>query len=115
MITKGACKEHGMVKNGVPDIRIKAVIDNGATATNVLLNREMTEQITVMTLDECIDMASDALDAEVIIKSYKEKLIGRYFEITGPAFNSLLVKEITPINRTEKETEELIEELKEMV
>lgn len=112
---KGACTDHGKIE-GVGDVRIKAVIDDGTTATNCLLDREVTEKLTGITLEECIAMASDALDAEVVVNEYKTTLIGRYFTVSGPAFDSLLVKTIEPVTkRNVEEATKIIEEAKEMM
>ena len=114
-LIKGGCSEHGKVE-GVYDIRIKGILDDGETATNILFDREMTEQITGRTLDECIAMASDALDNEVVIDEFRRALVGRYYTVTGPNFDSLLVKEIEPIAEADQTlTEQLKETAKEMM
>jgi replication factor A1 len=114
-LIKGGCSEHGKVE-GVYDIRIKGVLDDGATATNILFDRKMTEQITGRTLDECIDMASTALDNEIVVEVFRRALIGRYFTVTGPNFDSLLVKMIIPIEAAEPVlTNQLKEIAKEMM
>lgn len=114
-LIKGGCSEHGKVE-GVYDIRIKGVLDDGTKATNILFDREMTANITGRTLDECITMASEALDGEVVVEEFRRALIGRYFTVTGPNFDSLLVKEIEPIAEADQSlTEQLKELAKEMM
>ena len=41
-LVKGACADHGKVE-GVYDLRIKGVIDDGVTSQDVILNRKLTE------------------------------------------------------------------------
>ena len=114
-LIKGGCSEHGKVE-GVYDIRIKGILDDGATATNILFDREMTEQITGKTLDECVAMSVDALDNEVVVEEFRQALVGRYYIVTGPNFDSLLIKEIDPIDGVDPTvTEKLTELAKEMM
>lgn len=114
-LVKGGCSEHGKVE-GVYDIRIKGISDDGETATNILFDREMTEQITGWTLDKCIARADAALDNEIVVEEFRRTLVGRYYTVTGPNFDSLLVKEIIPIEEAEPTlTEQLKEAAKEMM
>ena len=114
-LVKGGCSEHGKVE-GVYDIRIKGILDDGETATNILLNREVTELLTGKSLDECIAMASDALDNEIVVEEFRRQLVGRYYIVTGPNFDNLLVKEIIPIEEPEPTlTNQLKEIAKEMM
>lgn len=112
---KGGCSEHGKIE-GVYDIRIKGILDDGATATNILFDRALTEQITGITLDECVAMSVEALDNEVVIEKFRSELVGRYYIVTGPNFDSLLVKEIEPVGEVDPiATERLTEIAREMM
>ena len=82
-LTKGACTDHGKV-DGVYDLRIKAVLDDGVITQDALLNRELTENVGEFTLDDAIAMAADALDQAVVLDMLKAKLIGKYYTATGP-------------------------------
>jgi replication factor A1 len=44
-LAKGACGEHGQVEE-IYDLRIKAVQDNGVEIREMLLDAEMTHQLT---------------------------------------------------------------------
>ena len=92
-LTKGACTEHGKVE-GLYDLRIKAVLDDGIVTQEALLNRELTEQVGDMTLDNAIAMAADALDQGVILDGLKNKLVGKYYTVTGAKFERILVDSI---------------------
>jgi replication factor A1 len=60
-LVKGACGEHGKV-DGIYDLRVKAVMDDGEKVQDILLNREVTEALVGITLDQAKDMATEALD-----------------------------------------------------
>ena len=109
---KGVCSEHGKVE-GTYDLRIKAVIDDGRRVQDVLINRETTERLVGLTLDEAKQMAMEALDHEVVRSVIESKLVGRYFSITGPRVDRYLlvetINESTPV--TISDVDELIQAL----
>ncbi|MDD2439279.1 MAG: replication protein A [Methanosarcinaceae archaeon] len=82
-LIKGACAEHGKIK-GEYDLRIKAVLDNGTSTQEALINRELTQKSVGLSLDEAIAMAAEALDPGVVLDRLKQKLIGRYYNVSGP-------------------------------
>jgi replication factor A1 len=81
-LVKGACGEHGKVE-GVYDLRIKAVLDDGEKVQDVLMNREITEAFTGITLEKAKEMATEALDQGVVLDVIKNKLVGRYYVVAG--------------------------------
>ncbi|HJH32408.1 MAG TPA: replication protein A [Methanosarcinaceae archaeon] len=89
-LTKGACTEHGKVE-GLYDLRIKAIMDDGIVTQEALLNRELTEQVGEMTLDDAIAMAADALDQAVVLDLIKKKLVGKYYTVTGPKLDRYIL------------------------
>ena len=89
-LTKGACTEHGKV-DGVYDLRIKAVLDDGIITQEALLNRDLTENTGGITLDDAIAMAADALDQAVVLDQFKAKLIGKYYTATGPRMDRYIL------------------------
>ena len=89
-LTKGACTDHGKV-DGVYDLRIKAVLDDGVITQDALLNRELTENVGELTLDDAIAMAADALDQAVVLDMLKAKLIGKYYTVTGPKMDRYIL------------------------
>ena len=91
-LAKGVCSEHGKVE-GTYDLRIKAVIDDGRRVQDILVNRETTERLVGLTLDEAKQMAMEALDHEVVRSMIENKLVGRYFSITGPRVDRYLLVE----------------------
>lgn len=111
-LAKGVCTEHGKV-DGTYDLRIKAVLDDGRRVQDVLINRETTERLVGLTLDDARMMAMEALDHEVVRSLIESKLVGRYFTITGPRVDRYLlvetINELMPV--TESSVNELIAQL----
>jgi replication factor A1 len=112
-LLKGACAEHGKVK-GQYDLRIKAVLDSGTSTQDVLINRELTEDLVGLSLETAIAMAADALDPGVVLDKLKHELIGRYYTVGGHKLDRyILAESITPITTLDNELiEEVLAELK---
>ncbi|MFB3765870.1 MAG: replication protein A [Methanotrichaceae archaeon] len=92
-LAKGICGEHGKVE-GIYDLRIKAVLDDGHRVQDILINRETTEKLVDLTLDDAKHMAMEALDHEVVKGLIESKLIGRYYTVTGPRVDRYILVEI---------------------
>ena len=91
-LSKGSCGEHGRVE-GIYDLRIKAVLDNGEAVQEILLNREATEALTGLTLDKAKDMVTEALDTAVITEAISQQLVGRYFKASGQKLDRFILVE----------------------
>ena len=89
-LVKGACGEHGKVE-GVDDLRIKAVLDDGEKVQDILMNREITEAFTGITLDKAKEMATEALDQGVVLDVIKNKLVGRYYVVAGKKLDRFIL------------------------
>ncbi len=90
------CPVHEIQNNYVYDMRIKAVVDDGKKAYNVLFGRELTEQVSGMTMDEAIDIGtSSPLGLDEVLVQLTERLCGRYVRCQGQMFdNRLMVKSV---------------------
>ncbi|SFM85724.1 replication factor A [Methanolobus profundi] len=96
-LTKGACMEHGKV-DGVYDLRIKAVMDDGVSVQDAILKKDQVEDITGMTLESAIAMAADALDQGVVLEQMKSMLVGKYYKLSGSRVDRYLIAEsISPV------------------
>ncbi len=91
-LVKGACGEHGKVE-GIYDLRVKAVVDDGEKVQDILLNREITEALTGITLEKAKEMATEALDQAVVLDMIKQKIVGRYFVVTGAKLDRFILVE----------------------
>jgi len=83
VLQNGRCSEHGEVE-GEFDMRIKGVLDDGDSVTELIFDREATEELTGITLEHAQEMAMDALDTSVVADEMREKTLGRYYRVVGP-------------------------------
>jgi len=91
-LVKGSCGEHGKVE-GKYDLRVKAVIDDGKIVRDAILNREITEKLTGITLDAAKKMAEEALDPSKVVDVITEQLMGRYYRVKGPKVGRYILVE----------------------
>jgi len=78
----GTCRIHGKVK-AEPDLRIKAVVDDGNFSLTAILNREMTEELLGLTLEESLKAARESMNQEVVREEIEEKLLAHPVELSG--------------------------------
>jgi replication factor A1 len=90
VLQNGRCSEHGNVE-GEFDLRIKAVLDDGAEVHEVIFGREMTEELTGVTLEAAKERAMDALDTTVVAEDMRADVLGRYYRVSGPTFGRYLL------------------------
>lgn len=114
VLNRGTCinKEHGNdgKVEGVYDLRIKAVLDDGRRAQDILINRETTERLVGLTLDQAKQMAMEALDHEVVRGLIDEHIVGKYYTVTGRRVDRYIIvesiNEMPPVSS--KEVDDLI-------
>ncbi|QLG50983.1 replication factor A [Natrinema halophilum] len=85
VLQNGRCNEHGDVE-GEFDLRIKAVVDDGIDAHEVIFDKDATEELTGLTLEEAKEMAMDALDTTIVADEIADDIVGTYYRIEGPTF-----------------------------
>jgi replication factor A1 len=85
VLQNGRCSEHGEVE-GEFDLRIKGVVDDGTDAHEVIFDKDATEAVTDISLEEAKDMAMDALDTTVVADEIRDLIIGDYYRVSGPTF-----------------------------
>jgi ssDNA-binding replication factor A large subunit len=90
VLQNGRCAEHGDVE-GDFDLRIKAVVDDGEDVHEVIFDREATESLTGITLEDAKQQAMDALDTTVVADEMREDLLGYYYRVRGPTFGRYLL------------------------
>jgi len=90
VLQNGRCSEHGEGE-GEFDLRIKGVLDDGDTVQEVLFNREATEELTGITLEEAKERAMDALDTSVVGDEMRERTLGHYYRVSGPVMGRYLL------------------------
>ncbi len=85
VLQNGRCNEHGEGE-GEFDLRIKAVVDDGIDAHEVIFDKDATENLTGLSLEEAKEMAMDALDTTIVADEIREDIVGTYYRIEGPTF-----------------------------
>jgi len=103
VLQNGRCAEHGE-GDGEFDLRIKGVIDDGTSVHEVIFDREMTEQLTGITLEQAQEMAMDALDTAVVEEEMNGRVLGRYYRVVGPTYGRyVLADEVTEPDQPDHE------------
>jgi len=115
-LQKGMCKLHGRVE-GFPDLRVKAILDDGSGAVSIVIGRELTEKLADITLDEAMQRARERMDYEVVRDLLEEKLALKALTATGsvtadPYGLSMIVKDVAFATvDVKQEAEKLLVEL----
>ena len=83
IVIDGACVNHGSVE-GILDLRLRLVIDDGTGAISAIMNRENSEVLTRMTLNAARDfMNSGSGNITEIGRKMAESIIMRKLKVTG--------------------------------
>jgi len=93
------CPVHEIQPNFRYDLRLKAVLDDGIRARNILMQREIVEKLAGITLEEAIGIAeTNPLGMDEIFYRIRNTVLGRYYTCAGSEFaGRLLVDSCTPI------------------
>ncbi|MCU4924941.1 Single-stranded DNA binding protein [Halobacteria archaeon AArc-dxtr1] len=82
VIQKGQCRTHGSV-DGVDDLRVKAILDDGTGTVTAILDDELTEQVYGGGLEAARQEARDAMDQEAVADTIREQIVGREYRVRG--------------------------------
>ena len=82
VLRKGVCRIHGEVA-GTPDLRVKAVLDDGSGALTAVFGKDLTEGLLDKTVEECIAQAKEAMSQEVIRDQLADLLVAQPVEARG--------------------------------
>ncbi len=96
----GVCVIDGDV-DGTPDLRIKAVVDDGTGAVTAIMDREVTEKLMDTTMEEFQEMAAEQ-SSEAVERAIKDRLIAHPVHVRGNALSdeygvTVLVDRVEPI------------------
>lgn len=75
------------------DLRLKAVLDDGNQTYNVVFDRELTESLTGMRLEEAEHLAEEELDKGVVMEEMNDEVVGRYLSVDVVNLGSTYVAE----------------------
>lgn len=76
------CTIHGKV-DGVWDLRLKGVLDDGIGNLSIIVGRDLCEKILEKTLDGLKDEAKDAMDSDVVAKEMEEAFLFKRYLVMG--------------------------------
>lgn len=120
VLQKRECRLHGRVE-GIPDLRTKAVLDDGYGALTLLIGKDGTERLLGRTLAECQNLAKEAMTTDVVEDELRAKLLARRLVARGNALKDefgvqLIAQEaVAPSPRdTRREAEAVLEELADL-
>jgi len=82
VVQKGQCRAHGDVE-AEPDMRTKAVLDDGTGAVTLVVGRELTEELYGGALEDAREEARDAMDKSVVTERIAENTVGRRWRVRG--------------------------------
>jgi len=86
-LREGVCDEHGQV-DGIPDLRIRAVVDDGTGAVDVIFNREISEKLLGKKMDDYLKMAEETMDYGIVYSDIVDKLLAMPVRIYGDSIQS---------------------------
>ena len=116
-ILSNECMTHGTVVP-IPDLRMKAIVDDGTGAMSAIVNREITEKLTGITLAQAEEYAADYGESSVT-KLLGDRILMRNVTFRGNVMSdeygpSMIVKDADPEDRdVAKEAESLLSEVEE--
>ncbi|MFP4188263.1 MAG: Single-stranded DNA binding protein [Halobacteriales archaeon] len=82
VVQKGQCRVHGDV-DAEPDMRTKAVLDDGTGAVTLVVGRELTEDLYDGTLEDAREEARDAMDKTAVTERIADNTVGRCWRVRG--------------------------------
>ena len=86
MLQSGSCMIHDR-QTGKPDLRTKAILDDGTGSLQLILGRETTEQILGYTLEDALDKVKETYSPEVVQEELQDKLVLAPARVTGNITN----------------------------
>jgi replication factor A1 len=107
VVQKGACRIHGKVE-GVPDLRIKAVIDDGTAAITAVMGRGITESLIGTTLEANMEVVREHMDEKLFAKPVLVR-----GNVTSDEFGLMMIvsdAKVAPIDVKEEATHLLVEQ-----
>ncbi len=82
VIQKGQCRTHGSVE-GIDDLRVKAILDDGTDTVTIVLDADLTESIYGGDVEAAKEQARDAMDQEVVAETIADTLVGHEYRVRG--------------------------------
>jgi len=115
-LREGICDEHGQV-DGVPDFRIRALVDDGTGAVDVIFDRKNSEALMEKSMDDFMKVAEEAMDYGIIYDEIVDKLLATPVRVLGDSIQSdfivsVIAKKVEKVKPLiNEEVEEILMEL----
>ncbi len=82
VIQKNTCRVHGPVE-GIYDMRIKSILDDGTGALTVVLDADLTQKVSGYSIDKAREVAAAAMNQSAVEDEMRHKLLGRSMQARG--------------------------------
>ncbi|WP_459194171.1 Single-stranded DNA binding protein [Halosimplex sp. J119] len=82
VVQNGQCRTHGAV-DGVDDLRVKAILDDGTGTVTAILDDGLTEEIYGGGVEDAKEHAREEMDQEAVADAIREQIVGREFRVRG--------------------------------
>ncbi|MCL7412266.1 MAG: hypothetical protein M8353_01430 [ANME-2 cluster archaeon] len=76
VIQKNTCRVHGVVE-GIYDMRIKSILDDGTGALTVVLDADLTQKVTGYSIEKAREVAASAMNQSAVEDEMRRRLLGR--------------------------------------
>ena len=114
-IQNGECVNHGKV-SGVPDLRLKLVIDDGTSSISSILNKELSEKIIGKTLEKCKKMKENELLEDINKTLFAQKVSLQGNALSDEFGTSLIAKDADFVEiDVNQEAEKISQELEDLL
>lgn len=82
VIQKSMCRVHGKVEE-IPDMRIKAVIDDGTGALMLVIDADLTKKVCGLTIQEAKKIAEASMSHKTVEEEVSRNMFGKIFSARG--------------------------------
>jgi replication factor A1 len=82
LVQNGQCRSHGSV-DGVDDLRVKAIVDDGTGAMTAIFGTELTADLYGDGLEAALSAARDAMDRGVVAAEIDQAITGHRLALRG--------------------------------
>jgi replication factor A1 len=82
VIQKNICRIHGSVE-GINDMRIKSILDDGTGALSLVLDADLTQKVTGYSIEKAREVAGADMNTSVVEEEIRRKLMGLTIRLRG--------------------------------
>jgi len=109
------CSIHGKVE-GKPDMRLKLVVDDGTGAVSSVVNREISEKILGISMDDAKKLKEDELQEEIEKKLFAKKVSLRGNALGDDFGTSIIASNVDFVEvNVPEEAEKLVNSLEDLL